>query len=91
LLIGFLAKKMIRNVAKGMKWLLGRGCLFVAQRGDQVSLHHTAAGWLRRYYDGMMWSSLFVPWRGAKEDHIVKVSGGWDDDGTSCAAFQIIG
>eukprot|EP00913_Durusdinium_trenchii_P010027 g9408.t1 len=23
----------------------------------------------------MMWSSLFVPWRGAKEDHIVKVSG----------------
>ncbi|CAK8987968.1 unnamed protein product [Durusdinium trenchii] len=27
------------------------------------------------YYDGMMWSSLFVPWRGAKEDHIVKVSG----------------
>lgn len=22
-----------------------------------------------------MWSSLFVPWRGAKEDHIVKVSG----------------
>ena len=82
---------MIRNVAKGMKWLLGRGCLFVAQRGDQVSLHHTAAGWLRRYYDGMMWSSLFVPWRGAKEDYIVKVSGGWDDDGTSCAAFQFIG
>lgn len=30
---------------------------------------------LRYYYDGMMWSSLFVPWRGAKEDHIVKVSG----------------
>ena len=29
----------------------------------------------RYYYDGMMWSSLFVPWRGAKEDHIVKVSG----------------
>jgi len=27
------------------------------------------------YYDGMMWSSLFVPWRGAKEDHIVKISG----------------
>ena len=30
---------------------------------------------IRYYYDGMMWSSLFVPWRGAKEDHIVKVSG----------------
>lgn len=29
----------------------------------------------KRYYDGMMWSSLFVPWRGAKEDHIIKVSG----------------
>eukprot|EP00931_Biecheleriopsis_adriatica_P005558 TRINITY_DN107058_c0_g1_i1.p1 TRINITY_DN107058_c0_g1~~TRINITY_DN107058_c0_g1_i1.p1 ORF type:complete len:729 (-),score=133.62 TRINITY_DN107058_c0_g1_i1:96-2225(-) len=27
------------------------------------------------YYDGLMWSSLFVPWRGAKKDHIVKVSG----------------
>lgn len=27
------------------------------------------------YYDGMMWSSLFVPWRGAREDHIVKISG----------------
>eukprot|EP00933_Yihiella_yeosuensis_P081053 TRINITY_DN94593_c0_g1_i1.p1 TRINITY_DN94593_c0_g1~~TRINITY_DN94593_c0_g1_i1.p1 ORF type:complete len:729 (+),score=117.19 TRINITY_DN94593_c0_g1_i1:324-2189(+) len=27
------------------------------------------------YYDGMMWSSLFVPWRGAHKDHIVKVSG----------------
>jgi len=27
------------------------------------------------YYDGLMWSSLFVPWRGAQKDHIVKVSG----------------
>ena len=35
-----------------------------------------------------------MPWRGAKEDHIVKVSGFWDDDGmtdgTSFATFQLL-
>ena len=42
-----------------------------------MSIHDLAEAFdlARYYYDGMMWSSLFVPWRGAKEDHIVKVSG----------------
>jgi len=29
----------------------------------------------KAYYDGMAWSSLLVPWRGASEDRIIKVSG----------------
>ena len=71
---------MIRNTARGMTWLFG----VVYSWHSHVTKFHfiiPAAGWLRRYYDGMMWSSLFVPWRGAKEDHIVKVSGCLDDDG----------
>jgi len=28
----------------------------------------------RFYFDGMMWSSLFVPWHGDHDDHIVRVS-----------------